>query len=263
MALETNLTDKTAIITGGSKGIGLETAKIMLREGMNVVLVARNKNLLETRLEELGKNNQQIRIFPCDLTISKSAEEISQFCLSEFKKIDVLINCAGAAKGGVFSEILDDEWKAAFDLKFFGTIRMIKSVIPYMKNQNDGRIVNVIGDTGRQPNKLMLPGSSVNAALLSCTIGLANEIGEYGIRINAISPGPTKTERIVKMFNSLAIATNKSVQEIEAEFLKENIIKKLCEPKDIAELILYLASDISKNITGTEIKSDGGRSKFI
>jgi Dehydrogenases with different specificities (related to short-chain alcohol dehydrogenases) len=109
----------------------------------------------------------------------------------------------------------------------------------------------------------MLPGSSVNAALLSITKGLADELGEYRIRINAVSPGPTKTERIVNMFKSLAESTNKTIKEIELEFLNENIIKKLADPKDIAYLILYLCSDISKNITGTTITSDGGRSKFI
>ncbi|PPR77075.1 MAG: 2,3-dihydro-2,3-dihydroxybenzoate dehydrogenase [Alphaproteobacteria bacterium MarineAlpha2_Bin1] len=263
MAIKTNLNNKTAIITGGSKGIGWETAKLMISDGMNVVLISRSEKLLQSRLDELGQFRRQIRIFPCDLTIPNSTEEIAKYCFSEFKVIDVLVNSAGAAKGGIFSEILDKDWEDSFNLKFFGTIRIIRSVVPYMKDQRDGRIVNVIGDTGKKPNKLMLPGSSVNAALLSLTKGLAEELGEYGIRINAVSPGPTKTERIVNMFNSLAKSTNKTIKEIEAEFLNENIIKKLADPKEIANLILFLSSDVSSNITGTTITSDGGRSKYI
>ena len=263
MAIQTNLTDKTAIITGGSRGIGWETAKEMIKEGMNVVLISRNKKILQSRIDELDQYKKQVRIFPCDLTNPTSALEISKYCISEYNKIDVLVNSAGAAKGGIFSEIPDKDWEDSFNLKFFGTIRVIRTVIPYMKEQKDGRIVNVIGDTGKKPNKLMLPGSSVNAALLSLTKGLADELGQYGIRINAVSPGPTRTERILDMFKSLAKSTNKSIQEIEEEFLNENIIKKLADPKDIANLIIYLSSDISKNITGTTVTSDGGRSKFI
>ena len=245
MAIQTNLKNKTAIITGGSKGIGWETAKEMIKEDMNVVLISRSQKVLESRLEELDKYRKKVRIFPCDLTIPESAKEIPKYCFSEFKKIDILVNSAGSAKGGLFLDIPDKDWEDSFSLKFFGTMRIIRSVIPYMKNHKDGRIVNVIGDTGKKPNKLMLPGSSVNAALLSITKGLADELGEYRIRINAVSPGPTKTERIVNMFKSLAESTNKTIKEIELEFLNENIIKKLADPKDIAYLILYLCSDIS------------------
>ncbi len=263
MVINTNLINKTAIITGGSKGIGWETAKVMLEEGMKVVLVSRNEKILASRLKELINYEANVRIFPSDLSNPTSAEEISNFCLSQFKKIDILVNSAGAAKGGSFSEILDKDWEEAFNLKFFGTIRMIRSVLPYMKKQRSGNIINIVGDTGKKPNKLMLPGSSINASLLSITSGLSDELGEFRIRINAISPGPTKTDRIVNMFESLAKSTNKPIQQIEDDFLKDNAIKQLADPKEIANLILYLSSDISYNITGTEIKSDGGRSRFL
>ena len=109
----------------------------------------------------------------------------------------------------------------------------------------------------------MLPGSSLNAALLSITKGLSDEIGVHGIRINAVNPGPTKTERIINMFNALANSTNKNIKDIEEDFLKDSVIKELADPKDIAKLILYLSSDISRNITGTVITSDGGKSRNI
>ncbi len=263
MALNLNLTNKTAIITGGSMGIGWETAKKMVTEGMNILLTSRNEKILNSRAKELEKYESQLRVFPADLSKKDSAEKIASFCISEFNKIDILINSAGSAKGGNFLEIIDKDWEDAFNLKFFGSLRMIRSVIPYMKQQNNGKIVNIVGDTGKAPNSLMLPGSTVNAALLSLTKGLSNEVGKNGIRINAVNPGPTKTDRILKMFKQLAESSQKDINQIENEFLKDSVFKKLADPKEIADLILYLSSDVSSNITGTVITSDGGKSKNI
>ena len=126
-----------------------------------------------------------------------------------------------------------------------------------------GRIVNVIGNTGKQPSSKLLPGSSANAALLTIIKGLSEDLAPHGIKINALNPGPTKTERWVNLMENLSDSSDKSVKEIENEFIKDIPIGKLAEPNEIAKLVIFLASDIASNMTGTCITADGGWTKGI
>ena len=264
MSLELNLNGKIAIITGGSKGLGWETAKKMSEEGAKLVLVSRNSDDLEKCAITLKKEyTTEIETIAADLSEKESADNVVEQTISRFKRIDILINSAGSAKGGIFWELSDDIWEEAYALKLFGTIRMIKAVVPIMKKQQYGRIVTIAGDSGKQPSQLMLPGSTANAALLALTKGVADAVGSFGISVNAVNPGPTRTERIKKMFESLSAATKKSVEEIEQDFVKDSPFKRVAEPAEIAKTILFLASDASQHITGSSITCDGGRTRTV
>ena len=262
--MELNLKDKTAIIAGASKGIGASTAFELAKEGCNIVLVARNKEKLE-QLERKIYSKYQVKILSIatDIRDISNCEIVNQTSISSFSKIDILINSVGASQGGIFWEIDDHIWEESFDLKVLGTIKMIKAVLPDMIKRKSGRIVNIIGNTGKQPSPRLLPGSSANAALLTINKGLGEELAPHGIVVNAINPGPTKTERWVKLMEKLSKDTNRRIEEIENDFIKDIPLNKLAKPEDIAKIVIFLASDAAANMTGTCITADGGWTKGI
>lgn len=264
MPIDLKLSGKVAIITGGSKGLGAESARLLAADGARVALVSRTKATLDAFAAELTQAHKaEVMTIAADLSQPGSAEPVAETVLKRFGRIDILINSAGAAQGGVFWEIPEKVWEDGFALKFFGTVRMTRAVLPAMIAQGYGRIVHVVGDTGKQPNPRLLPGATANAALLALTKGLADEVGPRGIAVNAVNPGPTRTDRIATLFANLSKSTNKSLDEIEAGFMKDAALGTIGDPADVARVIVFLASDAAANITGTSILSDGGRSRAI
>ena len=262
--MDLQLKNKIAIISGASKGIGAATALELAKEGTHLVLIARNKDALEKIANDL-KSSYPVKVLPitADIKNFQNCKNIIESSIKLFGKVDILINSVGASQGGIFWEISDDVWKESFELKVMGTIKMMRAVIPSMIEKKSGRIVNVIGNTGKQPSSKLLPGSSANAALLTIIKGLSEDLAPHGIKINALNPGPTKTERWVNLMENLSDSSDKSVKEIENEFIKDIPIGKLAEPNEIAKLVMFLASDIASNMTGTCITADGGWTKGI
>lgn len=263
MPIDLKLKDKVAIITGGSKGLGAESARLMAADGCKLAIASLKDGLDEFAAELKQRYNADVLTLPTDLSKAESTQQIAEATLKRFGRIDILINSAGAAQGGVFWDIPEKTWEDAFALKFFGTVYMMRAVMPTMIKQKYGRIVTVVGDTGKQPNPRLLPGSSANAALLAVTKGLADEAGPYGISVNAVNPGPTRTDRMTTLFANLSKSTGRSISEIEAGFMKDAALGTIGDPADVARVIVFLASDAAANITGTSIATDGGRSRAI
>ncbi|MFM6076411.1 MAG: SDR family NAD(P)-dependent oxidoreductase, partial [Dolichospermum sp.] len=179
MSLELKLSGKTAIVTGGSAGIGLATAKGLYSEGVNVVIAARNQERLNQAvidIQSLDNTNAKVIGVSADLTKAEDIDKVVSTTLEQFGKIDILINNAGSAKAGSFLDITDQTFLDAWNLKLLGYIRLVKSVVPHLKKQGDGRIVNIIGGAGRTPRPNFLPGGTTNAALLNFTRGISKEL---------------------------------------------------------------------------------------
>jgi NAD(P)-dependent dehydrogenase (short-subunit alcohol dehydrogenase family) len=262
--MELNLQGKVAIVTGGNKGFGAASAYELAKEGAHLLITARNMADLEKTAALIrGEFSSRVEIISADLTNSGEAQRIAEVALGAYSRIDILINCAGASQGGVFWEIEDKVWEDSLALKFIGTIRMIRAVITTMRKQKYGRIVTVAGNTGKQPHARMLPGSAANAALLAVTRGLAEEVAADGIVVNAINPGPSRTERWTTLMQNLATQSAKSVEEVEAGILADIPINRLGAPEEIARLITFLASDAAANMTGTSITADGGWTRAL
>lgn len=261
MSLDLKLNGKTAIVTGGSAGIGLATAKALYSEGVNVVIAARNLERLEQAvvdIQSLPTPGAKVISISADLTQAESIEQIVSNTLAQFGQIDILINNAGSARAGSFLELGDDAFLDAWNLKLLGYIRLVRSVVPHQKSRRDGRIVNIIGGAGRTPRPNFLPGGTTNAALLNFTRGISKELAQYNIRINAISPGLTSTERAEHLAQQNAQSRGVSVEEIKVESLKAIPLGKIVKPEEIANLALFLVSDLASSITGAEILVDGG-----
>ena len=202
-------------------------------------------------------------VVPVDLTVAESTENVVAEVVKTFGTVAVLINSAGASQGGLFWEIPDRVWAESFELKVMGSIRMMRAVIPVMLKNKYGRIVNIVGNTGQQPSPRLLPGSVANAAMLAVTRGLGEELAPHNVIVNAINPGPTRTERWVTLMNRLAQGSGRTVAEVESDYTKQIPLARLAEPDDIAAMIVFLASDRAANLVGTSLTADGGWNRGI
>jgi 3-oxoacyl-[acyl-carrier protein] reductase len=258
--LDLKLDGKIALVTGGNKGLGAASARALAADGANLFLTARNQADLDAVAAEIGG---ETAVLACDLTDADGADRVAAAALERFGRIDILVNCAGASQGGVFWDIPDQVWQDSLELKLMANVRMMRAVIPTMRAQKYGRIVNVIGNNGRQPSPRLLPGSAANAALLAVTKGLADEVAGEGIVVNAVNPGPTRTERWNTLMANLAASSGRDVDEVEQDFKSQIPMDRLGAPEEIAGIVAFLASDAAANMTGTSITADGGWTKAL
>ena len=239
--MDLGLKNKIAIVTGASKGIGAACAEILAAEGAKVVLVARTPRYLDALAKRLSKRYRtEVGFIAADMGARGTADHVATETLRAFGRIDILINSAGSSQGGLFWEVADDTWDSAVQLKFLGAVRMVRAVLPAMRRQKYGRIVNVAGNTGRQPHPRLLPGSTTNAALLSFTKGLSEEIMKYGIFINALQPGPTQTEHWGKLMTNLSRGTGFTPKAFEKEFMKEIPMRRVAAAIEMARPVKKL-----------------------
>jgi NAD(P)-dependent dehydrogenase (short-subunit alcohol dehydrogenase family) len=252
--LDLGLEGRTALITGASKGIGYAAAYRLAQEGCNVHLASRTKADLEKASAEIrGRYNVEVAIHAIDLSDGDAARALVTDC----KDIDILVNNAGAIPGGDISAIEEPRWREAWDLKVFGYINTCRAAYANMKARGKGVIVNVIGAAGERPSAGYIAGSAGNASLMALTRGLGGRSRADNIRVVAINPGLTRTERMITLMRTWAekdLGDPERWEEmLDAEFPP-------AEPEEIAAMVALLASDLSASTTGTVITIDGGSS---
>ncbi|WP_446830140.1 SDR family NAD(P)-dependent oxidoreductase [Candidatus Foliamicus sp.] len=262
--MKLGLRGKVALITGATGGLGAACAEQLASEGAKLFLTARTKQDLADLAGGLqSQHGGEVAWRATDLTAPDAAASVAKATASRFGGIDVLVNSAGASAGGVFWEIADGVWEDSMALKFMATVRMIRAVLPGMKERGYGRIVTLAGNSGREPDPRMLPGAAANAALLAVTAGLAREVAQYGIVINAVNPGPTRTSRWEGMMKAFAERSGKTPEQEEQRFLSGIPQGRLAQAAEIARLVAFLASDAAPHVIGRSITADGGASRAI
>lgn len=264
--MDLNLAGKTAIVTGGSAGIGLACARALYAEGVNVVIAAIQdvEEAAETiRSATRTGLNQEVVPIQADFSNADQISHVAGQTIKVFGSIDILINCAGAAKAGTLLDLADQDFIDAWTLKYLGYVRMVKAVLPSMLSRRNGRIVNIVGAGGRTPSPTFLTGGAVNAGLINFTRGISKELAPNNIRINAISPAPTETERARHLAQQTAHARGISVEEVISEATRSIPIGRMIKPSEIAALAVFLVSDQAASITGAEILIDGGQTPCI
>jgi len=252
--MDLGLTGRTALITGGSKGIGLAAAWSLAREGCNVHLAARTVADLERAKARIDERfNVAVELHPTDLSSGDAARALVDAC----RDMDILVNNAGAIPAGDIHAVGEERWRLAWDLKVFGYQNTCRAAIGYMKARGKGVIINVIGAAGERPTPGYIAGSAGNASIMALTRALGATSTRDGIRIVGINPGLIETERMVTMAR-----TNAQARFGDPERWQETIDRTYPpgKPEHIGDMVAFLASDLSANTTGTIITIDGGSS---
>jgi hypothetical protein len=254
--MDLHLTGKKALVTGGSKGIGLACARTLADEGCGMIhLAARSESDLEKAKQDIeSRSSATVKIHPLDLSLGENVLALAGLCAD----IDILVNNAGAIPNGDLLSIDEGTWRKAWDLKVFGYINLCRAVYPNMKARGKGVIVNIIGAAGEKPNFFYIAGGAGNASLMAFTKGLGSRSLKDGIRVVAINPGLITTQRLESQMRRNA-QTRLGDPERWRELLPDD--PPPGEPADIANMAAFLASDLAKNINATVITIDGGSSK--
>jgi len=256
--MDLNLRGKTALVTGASQGIGKAVALSLAEEGVRVAICSRRKFALSAAASEIqSATGMEVLPVVADLTKLEDIRGLVNEVLAKFGAIHVLVNCVTSPIFGRFLELPDESWKTVLETKYFGYLRCLREVLPHMIKQRDGRIVNISGIGGVIPNPLHLAGGSVNAALDLVTKGLALEMGQHNIRVNAVVPGMVATERYTQMARALPPERQPTLEEFSKA---GTVLGRPAQPKEVADLVLFLVSDRSSYITGACFLLDGGRS---
>jgi 3-oxoacyl-[acyl-carrier protein] reductase len=262
--MDLGLKDKVALVTGGSKGIGKAVARGLAEEGARVAICARTQNELDAAVGELAKaTGGDIFAVTGDLTNEAGVQRIVDLTVKKFGRIDILVNNAGAAPGGLLLDLKEEDWQLALQLKFMGYVRCMKAVIPHMLKQGKGRIVNVVGNDGVKPIGIELTPSAANAADLAVTVALAEQYGKNNICINAINPGPVATERWDYLIGGIAKTRKISMDEAQKRAEKSIPLGRICTPEEVANVVVFVASERASFMNGAIITLDGGQRKAL
>lgn len=266
--MDLGLEGKTAVVTGASRGIGLAIARAMVREGVSLVLVARTSDRLmqaANSLREHTAGHPLPAIHPVvgDLSLRAEVERIAETAVARLGHVDILVNNAASTRAGRFFQMADEDLVETWQVKALGYMRLVRSLAPHMMGRREGRIVNIIGGAARTPSQDFIAGSMVNAALVNFTRGISRELAPHNVRINAISPGWTMTERQERSFALQADAHHISVEELERRQARSIPLNRLVSADEIATLTLLLVSDRLPSMTGEDIVIDGGATPSI
>jgi len=248
---------KVVVVTGGSRGIGRAIAVAFAREGANTVLAASNTANLAEAAKAVAAAGPEPMTVAGDLRTLAGCEQLFAKVNERFGRCDVLVNCAGATKGGKFLEQPDELWADGFALKFHATVRLTRAFWPLLKAAH-GNIVNIVGGAARTPGPEFLIGGAVNAAMANFTKGLTALGNRDDINVNVIHPGATQTERNEQLTQQFAKAQGKTVEQVRAEGLAKSGLRRIALPEDIAALTVFLCGAQARHIQGTAIAVDGG-----
>ena len=257
--MELNLAGKVVLVTGGSKGIGLACARAFLAEGAKVAIVSRNRENLERALAGSGATLSIV----ADLTRAEAAREMARECQDKLGDIDVLVNSAGAAKRYLPDDLDANAWHAAMDAKYFTYIHAMDAILPRMAARGGGVIVNVIGMGGKQASAIHLPGGAANAALMLATAGLGNAFAGKNIRVNAVNPGATLTDRLQEGIAADARASGATPEATLATRTRQHPMGRFAEPQEVADVVVFLASKRASYVNGAIVSLDGGATPTV
>lgn len=256
--MELGLKGKVVLITGGSKGIGFACARAFVAEGARVAIASRNQQNLDSAKEDFAKEGVDMMAIRADLTQAADAKAMVAATENALGPIEILVNSAGAAKRHAIEEYDAAAWQQGMSAKYFPYIHAMDAVRPSMIARKRGAIVNIVGIGGRRAQTTHLAGGAANAALMLVTVGLANALGRYGIRVNAINPAATYTGRVQQAIR--LEAKEKNITEAEALMRSEASIPlgRYCKPEEVAAVALFLASNQASYVTGAVVPMDGG-----
>jgi NAD(P)-dependent dehydrogenase (short-subunit alcohol dehydrogenase family) len=262
--MDLQLKGKTALVTGGSEGIGKAIAMTLAHEGVDVAICARRKEPLEATAQEIIKaTGRKIHAIPADLTKDEDAKNFVEKAHKALGRIDIMINNAGSAPGGVIETLTEDDWAQAMQLKFMGYVRCLRYALPHMVNQGGGRVVNLIGNDGVKPSYWEIAPGAANAAGQNLTISLAGQYGRHGVSFCAVNPGPVRTERWAGLVKAMSRDMKISYEDADQLAPRSIPMGRIAETEEVANLVVMMASPLMMMANGTMIEIDGGQDKAL
>ncbi len=262
--MDLGLRGKVAIVSASSKGLGKACALGLASEGANVVICSRNSSELEkakAEIEEKTKND--VFAIQADVTNPQDVKNLVKKTVEKFGTVHILITNAGGPPMGYFEDFTDEDWEKAFNLNFMSAVRLIREVLPIMKSQRWGRIINITSVTVKQPIDNLILSNSIRMSVLGLTKTLALQLAQYNILINNVAPGYTLTDRVKSVIEQRAKQTGKTFDEVKLKLAKDIPLGRLAEPEEFANLVVFLASEKASYITGATIPIDGGWIKGV
>jgi NAD(P)-dependent dehydrogenase (short-subunit alcohol dehydrogenase family) len=262
--MDLQLKGKTALVTGGSEGIGHGIALVFAREGMDVAICARRKEPLEAAAAAIAKETGR-KIIPitADLTKDADAKAFVEKGHQALGRVDIMVNNAGSAPGGVLEHLSEADWAQALQLKFMGYVRCLRYVLPIMVKQGGGRVVNLIGNDGVKPSYWEIAPGAANAAGQNLTKSLAGQYGKHNISFCAVNPGPVRTERWAGLVSAMARDMKLSYEDADKLAPSSIPMGRIAEVEEVANLVAMLASPLMHMVNGTMIEIDGGQEKSL
>ena len=262
--MDLRLKGKTALVTGGSEGIGKAIAFGLAREGVYVAICGRRADVLEATAKEIAEaTGQKIIPIVTDLTKDEDAKNFVEKGHAALGRIDILINNAGSAPGGVIEHLSEADWAQALQLKFMGYVRCLRYALPVMVEQGGGRVVNLIGNDGGKPSYWEIAPGAANAAGHNLTLALAGQYGRHGVSLVAVNPGPVRTERWAGLVKAMSRDMKLSYDEADQLAPSSIPMGRIAETEEVADLVIMLASPRTHYVNGTMIEIDGGQEKAL
>ena len=258
------LKDRIALVAASSQGIGRATAEAFAAEGCRVAMCARNPQTLQAAGEKIRTQyNAEVFADAFDVTDPAAVSRFIAGVAERFGGVDICVTNAGGPPAKGFLAATLDEWRRALEANFLSTVYFAREVIPHMQRKGWGRIITITSITTRQPITDLVLSNAVRAAVVGLVKSLANEFGKDGILVNNVGPGFTATDRLKELAKARASASGKSGREILDGWAADAPVKRLGEPREIAETIVWLASERASYITGQTVLVDGGMYKGL
>jgi 3-oxoacyl-[acyl-carrier protein] reductase len=257
--LELGLQGKVALVGGASRGIGRAVAEGLAREGCRVAICARDAARLETAADEIrGTTRADVLAVPCDMALAEDIERFVREAVERFGRIDIVVNNAGGPPAGSFDTHDDSTWQKALDQNFYSVVRTVRAALPHLRAAGAGRVVNITSMAVKEPIPGLILSNAARLGVVGLAKTLSRELGPDNITVNNVCPGLTLTDRMRELYGAQAAASGTSFDDVLADQAQRIPLRRLASANDVAALVVFLASEQARHITGTTIQVDGG-----